>query len=155
MSKKLHDIFISQSAKYIFALLFFFAAALLTYAQVDSVMEASSKDSSYKVHYGMASYYANKFIGRKTANGEIFSQEKLTAACNILTLGTWIKVTNLKNDRSVVVKINDRLHPKSKRMIDLTTKAAKKLNYIKGGLTRVKIEVLNEKETNSKKKKDK
>ena len=103
----------------------------------------------------MASYYANKFIGRKTANGEIFSQEKLTAACNILPLGTWIKVTNLKNDRSVVVKINDRLHPKSKRMIDLTTKAAKKLNYIKGGLTRVKIEVLNEKETKSKKKKDK
>lgn len=92
--------------------------------------------------YGTASYYANKFEGRKTANGEIFTQKKLTAACNILPLGTWIRVTNLKNGRSVIVKVNDRLHPRMKRAVDLSRSAAEKLNYLKSGLTKVKVEVL-------------
>ncbi len=93
-----------------------------------------------KILYGQASFYANKFHGRKTATGEIFSQEKLTAACNVLPLGTWIKVTNLKNGKSVIVKTNDRLHPKTRRIVDLTKAAAKKLGFISRGLTRVKIE---------------
>ena len=126
---------------------------LLSFAQTDSLVQNNNDKSSKKIFYGKASYYANKFVGRKTANGEIFSQQKYTAACNVLPLGTWIRVTNEKNNRSVVVKINDRLHPKSKRIIDLTTLAAKKLNYIHGGLTRVKIEVLTAKEAKSKKEK--
>jgi rare lipoprotein A len=52
-----------------------------------------------KILYGTASFYANKFNGRKTASGEIFSQQKMTAACNVLPLGTWIRVTNLRNKR--------------------------------------------------------
>ena len=56
----------------------------------------------------MASFYSNKFNGRKTANGEIFNNQKLTAAHNTLPLGTYVRVTNLRNGRSVVVKINDR-----------------------------------------------
>jgi len=97
----------------------------------------------------MASFYANKFNGRKTATGEIFSQGKLTCACNVLPLGTWIKVTNLRNGRSAIVKVNDRLHPKMKRIVDLTRAAAVKLGYISSGLTRVKIEVLGKKAPNS------
>jgi len=95
-----------------------------------------------RIIYGMASFYASKFNGRKTASGEIFNQKKMTCACNILPLGTWIRVTNLRNGRTVVVKTNDRLHPKMKRVIDLTRAAATSLGYIAWGLTRVKVEVL-------------
>lgn len=98
-----------------------------------------------KVQYGIASYYSNKFNGRKTANGEIFSQQKLTAAHNTLPLGTYVRVTNLRNRRSVIVRINDRLNARNKRLIDLSRAAASKLGYIKSGLTRVKIEVLGKK----------
>jgi rare lipoprotein A len=95
--------------------------------------------------YGTASFYANKFHGRKTANGDIFSQDKLTAACNVLPLGTLIRVTNLRNGRSVIVKVNDRMHSKMKRVVDLSRSAAQKLNFIRSGLTKVKIEVLENK----------
>jgi rare lipoprotein A len=95
--------------------------------------------------YGQASFYASKFRGRRTANGETFSQQKMTAACNALPLGTWIQVTNLKNGKIVVVKTNDRLHPKTRRLVDLTRAAAKKLGYISRGLTRVRVEVLDQK----------
>jgi rare lipoprotein A len=94
------------------------------------------------IKYGTASFYAKKFNGRKTANGDIFDSKKYTAACNVLPLNTWIKVTNLKNKRSVIVRINDRLHFKSKRLVDLSKHAARKLGYIGRGLTRVKVEVL-------------
>jgi len=99
-------------------------------------------DPKPKVYYGIASYYADKFNGRPTANGEIYDHDKLTAACNILPLGTWIRVTNLKNNKSVIVKTNDRLHPRMKRIVDLSRSAAKKLAYTGRGLTQVKVEVL-------------
>lgn len=95
-----------------------------------------------KVLYGTASYYADKFHGQKTATGEIFYQNKFTAACNVLPLNSWIRVTNLKNGKFVVLRTNDRLHPKTRRIVDLTTLAAKKLGYISAGLTRVKVELL-------------
>ena len=98
-----------------------------------------------KILYGTASFYSNSFNGKKTANGEIYSQKKMTAACNVLPLGTWIRVTNLRNGRSVLVKINDRLHIRMKRVVDLSRSAAEKLNYIKSGLTRVRVEVLGKK----------
>lgn len=95
-----------------------------------------------KTLYGTASYYADKFNGRKTANGEIYDGNKMTAACNILPLGTWVRVTNLSNNRSVIVKINDRMHARMKRVVDMSRTAAQKLGYIGRGLTRVKVEVL-------------
>ncbi len=98
------------------------------------------------VLFGQASFYAAKFHGRKTANGETFSQEKYTAACNSLPLGTWIKVTNLLNNKFVVLKTNDRLHPKTRRLVDLSKTAAQKLGYVSRGLTRVKVEVLTKSE---------
>ena len=91
---------------------------------------------------GTASFYSNKFNGRKTSSGEIFSNDKLTAAHKTIKLGTYVKVRCLKNDSFVVVKVNDRLPQKSKRSIDLSTKAAKQLNFIKSGLTKVEITVL-------------
>ncbi|MBD0332276.1 MAG: septal ring lytic transglycosylase RlpA family protein [Chitinophagaceae bacterium] len=97
-----------------------------------------------KIYYGTASYYADKFNGRKTAIGDTYNSTKMTAACNILPLGTWIRVTNLKNKKSVIVRINDRLHPKMKRLVDLSKAGAEKLGYIRVGLAKVKVEVLGE-----------
>ena len=91
---------------------------------------------------GTASYYAQKFEGRKTASGEIFNHQKLTAAHKYLPFGTVVKVTNLSNDSTVIVMINDRLPTKSKRSIDLTKAAAIQLNFIKKGLTKVSIQIL-------------
>ena len=98
--------------------------------------------SSLNKTEGIASFYANKFNGRKTSSGEKFNNDSLTAAHKKLKFGTYVLVRNLKNDSTVVVKINDRLPQKSKRTIDLTTKAAKQLNFIKSGLTKVEITVL-------------
>lgn len=95
----------------------------------------------YKPEVGTASYYANKFEGRKCSSGEIFSNWSLTAAHKTLKFGTVVKVTNLRNDSSVIVTINDRLPMRSKRNIDLTLRAAEQLNFVKSGLTKVKIEV--------------
>src|SRR5688572_10716497 len=125
--------------------------ALISYAQPSEPGSTSAKNTSKQsgkkgtILYGQASYYANKFHGRQTANGEIFSQELFTAACNSLPLGTWIQVTNLRNCRVIIVKTNDRLHVKTRRLLDLTRAAAQKLGFIKSGLTRVKIEVLDQK----------
>lgn len=98
------------------------------------------------IQYGTASFYADKFVGKKTANGDIFSQDKMTAAHNTLPLGTWIRVTNLRNKKSVVVRVNDRLHHRNPRLVDLSKSAAKKLAYTGEGLTRVKVEVLGSKQ---------
>ena len=102
----------------------------------------NSSPEKPKTYYGIASYYADKFNGRPTANGEIYTHKKLTAACNILPLGTWIRVTNLRNNKSVIVKTNDRLHPRMKRIVDLSKSAAETLQYTKRGLTQVKVEIL-------------
>jgi len=117
-----------------------------TKAQSKAPAKKESTKKTTRVFYGQASYYSNKFNGRRTANGEIFSQKKLTCACNVLPMGTWIKVTNLRNGKSVVVKINDRIHPRMKRIVDLSKAAASKLGYIDRGLTRVKVEVIGKKQ---------
>lgn len=103
---------------------------------------SQSKKIQPTLLYGTASFYANKFQGRKTANGETYNHSKFTAACNLVPLGTWIRVTNLSNKKSVLLKVNDRLHPKNKRVVDLSLTAARELNYTNAGLTKVKVEVL-------------
>ncbi len=95
-----------------------------------------------KIQYGSASYYSNAFNGKKTANGEIFSQSKLTAAHNNVPLGTWVRVTNLKNKKSVVVKITDRLHKRNHRLIDLSRAAARRIGLVQSGVSSVRIEVM-------------
>jgi rare lipoprotein A len=69
----------------------------------------------------------------------------MTAAHNGLPLNTWVRVTNLRNKRSVIVRINDRLHRKNKRLVDLSNVAAKSLGYLDDGLTQVKVEVFGKK----------
>lgn len=109
----------------------------------EQVVEKRTSADNKTIKFGTASFYADKFNGRRTANGEIYNSSKYTAACNTLPLNTWIKVTNLRNNKWVIVKINDRMHPKNKRLVDLSKIAAKKLGYSGRGLTRVKLEVLN------------
>jgi rare lipoprotein A len=98
--------------------------------------------STAQISTGVASYYANKFNGRRTSSGEVFRQDSLTAAHKNLPFGTMLKVTNLSNDSVVYVKVNDRLPQSSKRMIDLSLAAAKQLNFVRKGLTQVKIEIV-------------
>src|SRR5688572_1108906 len=105
--------------RYLFLL--FLSPLLISFTEIKTSPPAPSyyKAHNKKVFYGIASYYADKFNGRPTASGEIYSHLKLTAACNILPLGTWLKVTNLRNNKFVIVKTNDRLHPRMKRIVDL------------------------------------
>lgn len=133
-----------QFQKTVFFLLFLLICSFnSTYSQDSPVIKKNSSKS--KIQYGVASFYSNKFNGRKTANGENFNQQKFTAAHNSLPLGTYVRVTNLRNKRTIVVKVNDRLHARNKRLIDLTKAAAQKLGFVKSGLVRVKIEVLGKK----------
>jgi rare lipoprotein A len=94
------------------------------------------------VQKGLASFYAQKFNGRKTSSGERFYNDSLTAAHKTLPFGTYVRVRNLRNDSVVIVRINDRLPRNSKRSIDLSKKAAKQLNFIAAGVTKVTIEVM-------------
>jgi rare lipoprotein A len=98
-----------------------------------------------KTQYGVASFYSNKFEGRKTYTDEIFSQKKFSAASNTLPMRTWVRVTNLRNHRSVVLRINDKMHPRNRRLIDLSRAAARKLGFTNSGLARVRVDVLGKK----------
>lgn len=93
---------------------------------------------------GIASYYASKFVGRPTANGEVFTQEALTAAHRTLPFGTRVRVTRLdqSDEPSVVVRINDRGPFKKGRVIDLTRAAARHLNMIQDGLANVRLKIV-------------
>jgi len=88
---------------------------------------------------GKASYYANKFEGRRTASGAIFSNKKLTAAHRTLPFGSRVKVTNLSNNKSVIVTINDRGPFIKGRIIDLSQEAARQLGFLADGVTNVFI----------------
>lgn len=132
---------LDQFIKSFFLVSFFLTYTICVFAQKKTTINKPQLVAS-RVLYGEASFYANKFNGRQTANGEIFSQNKLTCACNVLPFGTWIKVTNIRNNKSIVVKVNDRLHPKMKRLVDLSKAAATKLGYTSHGVARVKVEVM-------------
>jgi rare lipoprotein A len=93
------------------------------------------------VQTGMASYYADKFHNRPTSSGEKYDKNAFTAAHKTLPFGTIILVTNLKNDSTVLLKVNDRI-PSPKRIIDVSMAGAKQLNFIREGLAHVKIETI-------------
>ncbi len=95
--------------------------------------------SKSDIQKGIASYYGNSMHGHKTYSGERYHKDSLTAAHKTLPMGTMVKVTNLKNDSVVLVKINDKMGS-SKRVIDLSMAAAMKLNFVRAGLTTVTIE---------------
>ncbi len=112
---------ISSSYLFIIILLFFFASCTTINEE------------------GRASYYADKFSGRKTASGARFNQHKRTAAHRTLPFGTKLKVTNLDNGKTVRVRVNDRGPFVEGRMIDLSKKAARKLGMVKQGVANVEI----------------
>ncbi len=91
---------------------------------------------------GMASYYADEFNGRKTSNGEVFDMNKLTAAHKALPFNSVVKVTNLDNGMSVIVRINDRGPFVAGRIIDLSLSGAKAIGMIGTGTARVSLEVI-------------
>lgn len=98
----------------------------------------------YNCLNGVASFYSKNLEGTETATGETFHHTNYTAASNNFDLNTWVRVTNMRNGKSVIVRINDRMHPrmaKKGRVVDLTISAAKKIgltNHL--GLARVKVE---------------
>ena len=91
---------------------------------------------------GTASWYGGKFQGRKTANGEIFDTNKLTAAHKTLPFNTVVKVTNLQNSKAVTVRVNDRGPFVAGRVIDLSYAAAEVLEMTLAGVADVKIEIV-------------
>jgi rare lipoprotein A len=95
---------------------------------------------SLKIQKGTASYYGQHWTGRKTASGERFHKDSLTAAHKYFKFGTIVKVTNTSNDSVRYVKINDRLPKSSKFVIDLSYGTAKELNFIRKGITKVTLE---------------
>lgn len=110
------------------------AAPSLTFANESAVIT--------KTVTGVASWYGQKFHGRRTANGERFNMNDLTAAHRSLPFGTKVRVTNHQNGRSVVVRINDRGPFTGKRIIDLSHKAASQIGMINRGTASVQLEIM-------------
>lgn len=100
------------------------------------------KTEGQHAQIGIASYYASKFHGKPTASGEKYNMNDFTAAHPSLPFQTFVKVTNLKNKKSVIVRINDRGPHVKSRVIDLSKAAAKKIGLIQSGTAKVKIEVV-------------
>jgi len=123
------------------------ASVKFSSSQTDSTIQAVSyeiyQDSTVLEEVeGIASYYGKKFHSKKTSSGEIYDMQALSASHKSYPFGTIVRVTNLFNGLKAIVKINDRLPKKSKRTIDLSVKAAELLDFIKRGITKVKLEVL-------------
>jgi len=95
-----------------------------------------------EIQHGKAAYYSDKFQGNTTASGEIYDKDSLTAAHRSIPFGTLVKVTNIKNHKSVVVRINDRGPYVKKRIIDLSRKAMKILEGIEDGVIEVVLEII-------------
>lgn len=113
-----------------------------TVTQQKKVPNKTTTKTKGKVEKGEASYYADKFHGRPTASGEKYNKKAFTAAHKTLPFGTKVRVTNLKNNKSVDVIINDRGPFKAGRIIDLSRAAAEKIGLINDGVAKVTVEVL-------------
>lgn len=114
--------------------LFFFLVLLSLngFAQADSLL----------IQQGTASYYGKKFQGRRTSSGEIFYLDSMTAAHKNLPFGTWVRVSRVGREESVVLKVNDRLPKSSSHVIDVSRKAGELLGLIGPGYAQVRIEAL-------------
>ena len=106
------------------------------------LLSACGTSKSAFTESGQGSYYADKFDGRATTSGEIYRPGRLTAAHNTLPFGTKIKVTNTRNGHSVKVVVNDRGPHAKGRIVDVSKRAARKLDLIDAGVVPVKIKVL-------------
>lgn len=91
---------------------------------------------------GIASYYADKYHGKITYNGEVYDMNGISAAHQTYPMETIIKVTNISNNKSVILRINDRMPYWKDRIIDLSLGTARELDFVEKGLTKVRIDVL-------------
>jgi rare lipoprotein A len=91
---------------------------------------------------GVASWYGQEFQGNTTASGEVYDLNGLTAAHLTLPLGTTIRVTNLKNSKNILLRVNDRGPHIGRRLLDVSWAAAKRLGFVRSGTTRVRVEVV-------------
>lgn len=114
----------------------------LLYADCSSCCCLGGGSGFTQVQYGEASYYAGEFHGRKTASGELYDMYKLTCAHKTLPFNTKVKVTNLSNKKTIIVRVNDRGPFVSGRIIDLSYAAAQKIDLVPLGVTKVRVEVL-------------
>lgn len=128
------------------------ADILINPALLTEKTEKENKDSEKKIGkslFGIASFYSKSLEGTETATGERFSHGNLTAASNNYALNSIVRVTNVNTGKSVVVRINDRMHPrmaKKGRVVDLTLTAAKKIGLtVVAGLAKVKVDLLSQK----------
>ncbi len=101
-----------------------------------------TNDTHLLMQEGVASYYADEFNGRQTSNGETYDMNEMTAAHQTLPFNTRVRVTNIENGRTVIVRINDRGPFKDDRIIDLSLAAAKSLELIGPGTAKVRLEVI-------------
>jgi rare lipoprotein A len=105
--------------------------------------EVAVPSETYEViGQGEASYYGNELAGNRTANGERFNPQAMTAAHRSLPMGTKLRVTNLANGRSVIVRINDRGPFVRSRIIDVSLGAAREINMVRSGKAQVRLEIL-------------
>jgi len=117
-------------------------AVLATGCATTGGRSGRAPDLTARTQVGMASYYGRKFHGRRTASGERFDMSEMTAAHPSLPFGTRVRVTNLTNGRSVVLRINDRGPFKRDRIIDVSRAAAKELAMIGPGTAKVRVEIV-------------
>ena len=106
------------------------------------VKKVNSTAKSKKILKGISSYYGEDFHGKLTANGEVYDMYGLTAAHKTLPLNTIVRVTNMENEKSLILRINDRGPYVKGRMLDCSYGAALKLGFIGNGTTKVKVEVI-------------
>ena len=104
--------------------------------------ESAAAKAPLQSSVGTARYYANRFHGHKTASGEIYNQKKMTAAHESLPFGTLVKVENLANSLSVIVKVNDRCRKHEEVFIDVSREAALELGFLRHGTAKVRITVV-------------
>lgn len=131
------DVNIAQdfSMKIILPLIFCFLLGSTAFGQ--------SATADNKTITGKASFYSKNLDGTETSTGEMFNNKQFTAASNHFPLNSWVRVTNVHNGKSVVVRINDRMHKKmvkKGRVIDLSRAAAKKIGMLSRGICKVRLE---------------
>ena len=117
------------------------AAGMLAALAFSPLAAGAGGDTGFK-QKGVASYYADRFHGRKTASGKRYNKQALTAAHKTLPLGTKVRVTNVRNGESVDVEITDRGPFVKGRVIDLSKAAANELGMVGSGLAQVRLEII-------------
>jgi len=111
--------------------------------QMTAFCQRDATAQKNKTVFGVASFYSKRLEGAKTATGEVFHHSELVAASNSFKLNSWVRITNMRNGLSVIVRINDRMGKAMQslgRVADVTITAARQLGFINRGLARVKVE---------------